>query len=191
MAKISLIKLILIAFIIYFLFATVQEATGSNKELIFDKLMTALMFGTLLIQYKRWKFPKTTIIIAVTAIMLHHLKLYGNFYLGIPFDHIMHFYGAFAFSLLIHHVLKSSFKGFNLYLYTILITIGAGAVIEMIEYIGYSTVGEGLGVLGFGAGDFGEWANSSWDLINNTAGSVFATIIMYIKNAVSKKYRNV
>lgn len=90
----------------------------------------------------------------------------------------MHFVGTFALALIIYQMIKPSQKNvFTTALITILITMGLGTIIEHQEFIGYSIIGEGEGILGYGAGDWGEWNNISWDLIYNTLGAIVAALL--------------
>ena len=49
-------------------------------------------------------------------------------------------------------------------------------MVEILEFVGYSFLGEGEGLLFYGTGDFGEWNNVSWDLISNTLGATSGSL---------------
>ncbi len=163
---------------LFFIWKGIKEFYSQNPELLFDNFLTIALLLILLFQYSKWKFNKLSVIIALSALGLHHAKLYGTFFYSIPFDRIMHFVGTFALALIIYQMIKPSQKNvFTTALITILITMGLGTIIEHQEFIGYSIIGEGEGILGYGAGDWGEWNNISWDLIYNTLGAIVAALL--------------
>ena len=84
-----------------------------------------------------------------------------------------------------------------------LASLGVGALIEQMEYIGYLKFGTGEGLLRFGGlGDTtvneeqlramdiigGGWINTMIDLNYNFLGSLIGLVIMHIANKL--KYRN-
>lgn len=178
MSKKSYFKLIIVLLIIIFTYRGILEFQGQNPELLFDNILTVILLFILLFQYHKWKFNKISMLIAFFALGLHHAKLYGTIILSIPFDRIMHFIGTFAFALLIFQMIKPYHKSiFNIAIYSILISMGIGTLIEHTEFIGYATIGKGEGILGYGDGDWGEWNNISWDLITNTMGAICAILL--------------
>ncbi len=189
MAKKSFLKFFIILLIILFTVKGIQEFYGQNPELLFDNILTVLLLFILLFQYHKWKFNKASMYSAILALGLHHSKLYGTVWYAIPFDRIMHFIGAFALALFVYQMLKPYHKSlFNIAFYTILISIGMGTLIEHSEFVGYSTIGEGKGILGYGDGDWGEWNNISWDLICNTMGALCAAVLCMLNHKPSKKW---
>ena len=90
-----------------------------------------------------------------TARMIEHSKR-----TGIPFDRIMHFTAGIALAFVFYQFLSKSGIKTNkiaLALLAIFIATGIASMTEIMEFIGYSFLGEGEGLLFYGTGDFGEW----------------------------------
>jgi uncharacterized membrane protein YjdF len=68
--------------------------------------------------------------------------------------------------------------------FAILAAIGLTSMNEIIEYFGAYFLGSGQGLLYYGAGDFGAYADTAWDLICNTLGALCAVIIMTSCNVI-------
>ena len=60
----------------------------------------------------------------------------------------------------------------------VILACGMGTFIEITEYFGYAYLGEGEGILRFGAGDEGEWNDAVWDMICNTLGAITGAVAM-------------
>lgn len=189
MSKKSYIKIIITFLIPFFTFKAITEYYGANPELMFDNIATVIFLFIIMFKYHKWKFSKFSMYSIFFALGLHHSKLYGQVYYTIQFDMIVHFVATFAIAMITYQLLKPYHKSlFNLAMYTILISLGMGCLLEITEYIGYNVIGEGEGILGFGKGDATGWNEQAldiiWDIICNTLGAITATIISLIK------YRN-
>ena len=123
------------------------------------------------------------------VLLLHHLKLYDYIFFNIiEFDMIMHFSGGFALALIYYSYFKNEFRGYSkakFAFFALLAAIGTTSLNEIIEYFGYYFLGSGQGLLYYGAGDFGAYADTAWDLVCNTLGAFTAVFLM----AVSGKMR--
>jgi len=188
----KIIKWIIISASVFFILWGIYLTFTKDYELIFDKFFTAAIALTALFLYQKIKLNLPITVVSLITILLHHLKLYGNFYLGIPFDRIMHFTAGFALVLIFYHYLYHSDKRKNpnrwkISILAILIAAGAASLIEIVEFVGYSSLGEGEGLLFYGTGDFGEWNNLSWDLICNTSGAILAALIFSVIKIKKKK----
>lgn len=180
----------LIGFIYFFIMGIMSIAEG-NYEIIFDKFFEAVLFMVLFLVHKKLKLSVWTIAIAASAIMLHDRYLYGNVYFGIPFDHIIHFVAGFAVCVLFYQILLNSYKKPNLIgvlLLSVVLAMGLTSSMETLEFIGYSFLGEGEGILFYGTGDFGEWNNMSWDMICNTLGAIAGAFAYSSFTVLRKKF---
>jgi len=182
--------------LIGFLFLFVKgiiSITEGNPELISDRFFEAGLFLLMFFFYKKLKLRIWTLAIAAFAIVLHHMYLYGTFYFGIPFDHIMHLVAGFAVCVIFYQILLNSYKKPNLIgilLLSIILAMGLTSGMETVEFIGYSFLGEGEGILYYGTGDFGEWNNMSWDLIDNTLGAIAGAIAYTSFIVIRKKFNS-
>ena len=87
----------------------------------------------------------------------------------------------------------------------LLASIGVGALVEQLEFLGFLKFGFGDGLLRFGGlGDTplteetlrdidligGGWINTMWDLIYNFIGALLGTILMYLIYLFKKDNEN-
>src|SRR3989344_1025958 len=156
----------------FFVLWGLQTIFTKNTEFIFDRFFAAALV------ILGWKWRKElqlnwkTALLGLATLALHHLKLYGNAYAGIPFDRIMHAAAGFTLAVLsykaIEHESKNHWKTAVLALF---LAFGIASSIEIIEFIGYGWFGKGEGLLFYGTGDIGEYNNVAWDLISNMVGA--------------------
>jgi len=186
---IDLIGLIAVFFFIVFGFLAVVLG---NKDYVFDRFFTAGLIFFIWLLHKRFHLKLWIFIVILFAITLHHLKLYGMFFFGIPFDRIMHFTAGFAIALLVYQYIKTNCHNltkWEIFFIAIFAAAGIASMMEIIEFVGYSFLGEGEGILFYGTGDFGEWNNACWDLICNTSGALIGSLSMMfiqIKKKIKK-----
>ena len=174
------------AFVFFVVWAFI--AVFTNPDLIFDRFLSAGMIVILYILYKKLGLRLGVILFGFFALLLHHLKLYGNFYYGIPFDRIMHLVAGIALALVIYNALETSdIPRPALVIISIFMAAGVASTMEIIEFIGYANLGSGEGLLFYGKGDFGEYNNVSWDLINNTLGAVIGSVYLFLWSRHEKK----
>jgi hypothetical protein len=173
--------LLLAGFVFFILWGIIAVVTGDNQY-IFDRFFSAGLVLVIFALCKSADLKLGVVIFALAVLLLHHLKLYGTFFLGMPFDKIMHFTAGIALGLLAYNYLlnRTNLKKLEILIISVLIAAGVGSIMEIIEFIGYSAFGEGEGLLFFGKGDFGEWFNASWDLMCNTVGAIGAGIFGYL-----------
>ena len=158
-----------------------------QTDFIFDRFFSAGLVLVIYLFYRYVGLRLGAVAIALFALFLHHLKLYGMFFFGIPFDRIMHFTAGLAIAILVYDFLrKSNIPSWGVVLIAVFVAMGAGCVMEIIEFIGYSLGGFGEGLLFFGKGDFGEFNNISWDLINNTLGAIIGAMLAFIYDSWKK-----
>lgn len=164
-----------------------------DKEFIFDRFFAASITLAVFFMYRKMKLSLTTLAFGAFTLMLHHLKLYKEEYLGIPFDHYMHFAGGFALALIfseyyINYEKKPNYT--KIFFISVCIAAGIGSFMEIIEFAGKSILGEGQGLLFYGDGDWGEYNNTAWDMINNTFGAVAASLVMIFSAKIKKRGRS-
>ncbi|MDO8642343.1 MAG: hypothetical protein Q7R76_01995 [Candidatus Woesearchaeota archaeon] len=158
---------------------------GADPDFVFDKFLSAGFFVLLLVFYERFRLNLKIIIPVVFAIALHQAKLYGAVFFGfIQFDMIMHVVGSFAVALVVYQWLIHEERSMQYWkkvaFLTILVAMGIGAVLEIVEYFGYANLPEGGGILHYGEGDEGGWSDTIQDMIFNAFGSLVAVVIMSI-----------
>jgi uncharacterized membrane protein YjdF len=190
-AEENIIKWITIAALLFFVAWGIYTTSTGDVEFIFDRFFTAAIILLALVLYKKMRVTLPIALVGFFALIIHHLKLYGNFYFNIPFDRIMHFTAGFAIALIFYQYFlsqgKKSSSRLKIALLSICITAGITSFMEIIEFVGYSSLGQGEGLLFYGTGDFGEWNNLSWDLICNTSGAVFASLLFSFYTIKNKK----
>ncbi len=176
-------KFILCVLIIYIIWTIITLIT-KDYELIFDKSLTVGIILLVYFLHKKHKFSWFALIINAIGATLHHIKLYGNFYFGIGFDKWMHLIVPFALCFMVYRIIdnlvekKNKRKITTIITLTILIVFGLACLVEIIEFIGYSVLGqgEGHGLLLYGEADYGEYFNTSWDIVCNLMGAIVGTI---------------
>jgi|SRR3989344_4862104 len=156
-----------------------------EPDFIFDRFFSAALFLLFFFVYKHLRLRIYQLIIGIIALTLHHLKLYGNVYVGLEFDMIMHFIGAFASSLIVYQYLSncdgiSCSNKMKTGLLAVLIVAGLGTFIEITEYFGYAKLPSGEGILHYGQGDEGDWADSVSDMMFNLLGAILGILITFL-----------
>ncbi len=165
--------------VIAFLCLAIYSTVTGDVEFIFDRLFSAAIIFFSLRVYKKTSIPPAVMYFGALVLISHHLKLYGNVYAGIPFDHWIHFSAGLFLGLALYgyfaKLTKSAALGIAL---AVLVSAGLGTMLEIVEFTGYSFLGKGEGILFYGSGDWGEWNNISWDLISNTFGAITGSVSM-------------
>ena len=172
-------------------------ALDRDPDFIFDRFLSAGFFLFFFFFYKKMGLRSLVLVIGVFALVLHHLKLYGNVYYGIPFDKIMHVIGGFALALILYQYL-SSCEGVGcssrvkLMAFAILGVAGLGTFIEITEYFGYAHLGNGEGLLFHGLGDGGsaslsDWADSVTDMMSNLLGAMMGAAVMVLAHFMKRR----
>jgi len=161
--------------IFFLVWGTISFFMGGDYS-VFDKFFCAGIALLALYLRKRMNMTWPVLWIGAGALLLHNLGLYGTTFLGVPFDRYMHFYGGFALAVIFSQYLHKE-KPLKAYILSVGIAIGIASLIEILEFVGYTFLGRGEGLLFYGTGDFGEWSNTCWDLISNTAGALAGAAI--------------
>ena len=177
-----IVKWITLAGFVFFIIWGIITIIVGDTGFIFDRFFSAGLVLVLYAFYHIMRLRLGVTIVALAVLLLHHLKLYGMFILGIPFDRLMHFTAGIALALIAYDYIsrRSSLKPTEVLVIAVLVAAGVGAIMEIIEFVGYSFLGAGEGLLFFGKGDFGEWNNASWDLMNNLFGAIVGAIYAFV-----------
>lgn len=163
-------------------------ATG-NIEFIFDGFFSALIIGFVLYLYRAIGIKPAVLLFGLLILISHHLRLYGNFYLRIAFDHWIHAASGIFLGLIFYNYFSKTIKNkAAIIALSLLISAGFGAIFEIIEFGGYLFVGASgsQGMLYYGSPDSLEYINIGWDLICNTLGALIGSSILLIKSWIWK-----
>lgn len=178
----------ILGIIVFSILGAYSIATG-DVEFIFDRLASALIIGFALYLYKKIDIKPSVLVFGLLILITHHLRLYGKFYLGIAFDHWIHFASGIFLGLVLYRYFSKIIKSkAAIIVLSILVSAGLGALFEIVEFIGYSFVGEsgGQGILFYGLSDFLEYNNIGWDLICNSLGALLGSLILLVKGRIWK-----
>jgi uncharacterized membrane protein YjdF len=149
-----------------------------NTGFIADRLLLAGISLAAVLLHKKLQMTVYSAVIGLVPVTLHSLGWYHTYWLGIPFDLFLHFSAGFAISLILFDCLKGQcLSTWHSALFAIMATAGLGSFLEIFEYLGFSYGGEGTGIFFYGAGDFGEWANATKDMIANTLGATLSVAL--------------
>ena len=181
-----LIIIIIFACIILFFISIALRSEFSYDFLA--TILIAILLYTLRIKLNQNRY---TIIFGLAALMLHNMGVFGIYGLSLGpfrFEHIMHLIGGLAGFVMSYHFVYRLTPGKRVFA-AILIAIGGGAIIEIIEYLGYGVLGAGEGLFFYGVGDYGDWANTSIDMINNLFGASIGAIIYALRSRKSRRLK--
>ena len=181
-------KLFYFLFLLSFILIIFYAFYSKNFEYILDTTVSIILLSVLFFYYQDFYLNKIIFILIFISLLLHDLGVFG-FYNKSPlffqYDHLTHFVGGFSLSILFVNLFNNLKTNKNLlFLLALLTALGVGSIIEMSEYVGYLTLGEGEGFFYFGGtGDVnydsigGAWINSSVDQIFNLFGGIFGLLI--------------
>ena len=164
----------------FMLWGAISLSIG-DIELVYDRFFTALLFFIGLVLYRRLHLRIPVVLFSIAAFTLHHLKLYGQTYFGwLEFDMIMHAVAGAAITMVAYSWLSQEelWSTLKVALIAALIAAGIASLNEVIEYFGYAFLGSGEGILFYGVGDFGEYADTALDLLSNAVGAVIGACAM-------------
>ncbi|MCX8146858.1 MAG: hypothetical protein N3D84_00090 [Candidatus Woesearchaeota archaeon] len=173
----KIIRAISIAgFSLFFVWGFITLFLG-NKELVFDRFYSAAIMLVGYFFYRKLHLKIKSVLFGGFVLFLHHLKLYGNVYFGIiQFDMIMHFLAGIALAVILYDCLSFGRSKKESAMLAFFVAIGICSLSEIMEYIGYYFLGPGEGLLFYGTGDFGEYADVCWDMICNSIGALVGVL---------------
>jgi len=181
------LKLMLWFTIIYLvLFAILAFIKGNYEFLYYISILSFLIF---IISYYHKKMHLTTqVLLGLTILGIMHV-LGGNIFISgmrlydfwliqniFKYDNFVHAFGTFVvtfvvYSLIQPYLTKKSFqKKFLMFIFLILITVGLGAINEIVEFFAVMFLGAAKTV--------GDYTNNALDLVFNLIGSIIASFII-------------
>ncbi|MBW3011701.1 DUF2238 domain-containing protein, partial [Candidatus Woesearchaeota archaeon] len=173
-------------FAVFLIWGIIELFAGNT--LAYDRLFSAAIALIAFFLYKRMKLSLAALLFGLFALVLHNAYFYGNFYFGIPFDRIMHFTAGMAVAFIFYEFMSTKkINKWGLMFLVIFIAAGITSMMEILEFFGYHYLQGGEGIFFYGTGDFGEYNNVSWDLISNTSGAIFASLLLFLKKYKYKK----
>ena len=203
MNKEKQIKIIYVIGVIIFLLFVVYSFLSNVKDYINDSIILLILITLIFLLRKHFDLSSLTFILLIVAFISHNSGVFGfynNSPLPIQYDHFTHFIGLFSISVLFFNFFKKYFSANKtnnilILLMILLASLGIGAVVEEVEFLGFLKFGTGDGFLKFGGlGDTqlteqnirdidiigGGWINTMWDLIYNFLGALVGVIFMYL-----------
>jgi uncharacterized membrane protein YjdF len=124
--------------------------------------------------------------IFATALVLHDLGAFGSYgqiYYGLEFDTYVHFYFGVAGGFIIARSLRGCFGlvGWQLWVGTVIVILGLGAIHELIEYASTLIMGPEKGMLKLNSPD--AKTDTQKDLLNNLLGTLLALTLYSLYRA--------
>jgi uncharacterized membrane protein YjdF len=187
---------------IYVIFAVFNYLKGS--QWVFDSIL-AMIFLTFMFIINKWlKLEKFGFVLFNIALLSHNLGTFGfyDWRWGIfAYDNIVHLLNSMVGAYIIFnfvarklHIRERQRVKFTvvdehkiIFIFLVLASVAMlGAVVEIIEFLGFMYLGPGEGILFFGAGDSGnvddiagQYIDTMGDIIVNTIGTIIGVILYY------------
>lgn len=157
----------------------VSDVILGNTDVLADRILIIIIGLSLLFMHRQLRLNMPVLLFGMVPVLLHSLGWYSIVFLGIPYDHYIHFFAGAAITIVLYRALaKDDHSGILL---AVCVTAGLGSFMEIIEFLGYKYGGAGSGILFYGAGDYGEWNNAVWDMLMNTVGALVGAVFLYLK----------
>jgi uncharacterized membrane protein YjdF len=166
----------LIAWVTTAIFITITFVADGPSTYRFAILFLApMLWGMLAARRKLALHPGHFLILAV-ALVFHNLGAFGLYrtsWLGIEFDGYVHYFFGFAGGFAMARALGYNFDltGWKLWVMTLLVILGVGAIHELIEFGSTIALGPEKGMLKSNDADFFD---TQKDLLNNMLGTITA-----------------
>lgn len=135
--------------------------------------------------FRDYQVPSYILIFVQAGIFIHFsgglivtdgFRLYDTFLIGIRFDKYVHFLNAFTAAIVINYVtylFDIQIPRFR-YFFIVLVVLGLGAIIEIIEYLVMLTIP---------SNGIGDYHNNMQDLIANLGGCTLFLVLLKLKTA--------
>jgi uncharacterized membrane protein YjdF len=128
--------------------------------------------------------------IFATALVLHDMGAFGSYgqeYYGLEFDTYVHFYFGVAGGFIIARALRACFglSGWQLWVGTVIVILGLGAIHELIEFGSTMLLGPEKGMLKLNSPD--AKTDTQKDLLNNMLGTLLALLIYSLFRRFAKR----
>ncbi len=160
---------------------------------IADSIIFIILTACLFVFYKQCRLDAVTFFMIVFAFTLHDLgafRFYANPPLPFEWDIVTHVVGIFAATLFLYNIIvdlaKKKHHSYVLFV-VVLAGLGAGVLIEFLEFYGFMTAGFGEGFLGRGFGDFdpaivsSDYIDTIQDLFWNFIGATAAFVVGFFR----------
>jgi len=146
-----------------------------------------LLWGVYLVR-ERWHIEPWQFGLFAAALLLHDLGAfgtYGHFYYGLEFDTYVHFYFGMVGAFVVAPALRLNFglSGWKLWVATVLVIMGIGALHELLEWVSTMLLGD-KGMLKLNDPDKFD---TQKDLGNNFDGCLLALAIYSIARCMSAR----
>ena len=199
--KKSLLIVFLVGVLIFLFFGIYSHFTV--REYLWDSISSLIIIVLVLFLRKPLHLRAYSLLLIILALAAHLSGVFG-FYnitpISMQYDHFTHFFGLFAVSTAIFHFLEPLFSwskknNFLVFMMILFCSLGIGAFVEQVEYVGYVSLGTGPGLFQFGGlGDTpfteenlrvmdmlgGGWVNAMLDLNYNFLGAFIGTLLLYL-----------
>jgi len=191
---------VLLFTIAYVLIYTIYYLSIKNYEFLWYILVLVFFFCLIFFTLGRTKFDYFILWglsiwgllhmsgggLIINGDVLYNLQIFHFFEMGdtyiLKFDQFVHMYGFFITALVAFHVLKGQIKTkpnwILIYIISALISMGLGAVNEMIEFIATISITEV---------NVGGYYNTLLDIIFNTIGAFLAIFVMKFRREKNAK----
>ncbi|MBW2969655.1 hypothetical protein KY309_02630 [Candidatus Woesearchaeota archaeon] len=197
----------LLIFLVMIPLALLTGVPGFIPDIVFFMVLVLFYYWT----YDAFRNNMPIFTLLVIGHLLHACGIFGWYNISpvpIQWDHLTHFFGTLPFALLFFRWagqwMDAKFltkKNLLLVIVVFFAAMGVGAMVELIEFLGYLSLGFGEGALMFGTGDGiaglggtdlidalgGGWINEGWDFVFNTFGILSGMFLMIILKIINRK----
>ncbi len=171
-----------VVFLVFSLLFLIISLSNQNYEYIYYNLFMVAGFLILFVYYEKIHLKAPLLAGLIILAFLHlaggnivikGLKLYQTSVLILPYDKIVHVFGAFVITLIAYNFIQESLvkkdrrKTILIGFIVLMIGIGLGAIVEIVEF---------LATLFFQNTIVGDYANNAADLVANSLGALIAVI---------------
>ncbi len=143
-----------------------------RSKWILDVLGSLIILGIFYKFYNKLHQDSISYFCLILVMVLHDLSFYGESIFGITFENYMHFFGGFTIAIIADRFFNEKLSKAKRFTMLVIFALGVGAIVEIIEWIGFIILGRGEGLFYFGVGDINAWHNTIIDLIFNAFGAI-------------------
>lgn len=178
-----------IAWITTAIFALITVVAHGPSTYRFAILFLAPMLWAVYFFRRRLQIHPLHFAILASALVLHNLGAFGSYnkkYFGLDFDTYVHFYFGFAGAFIVARALRYNFllSGWQLWVGTVLLILGIGAIHELIEYASTLMLGPEKGMLKLNSPD--ALTDTQKDLVNNLLGTLLALVLYSVFRSANR-----
>ncbi len=180
------INLLLVFSFLYVAFFLLNAVLHGNFEFFYYAIIVVALILFVNINYEKFHLSKS-VLFGLALLGFFHLlggswylggiRLYDHYFWIFKYDNFVHFFGGFVMLLISYSILSPYFKiiknkkPFAFAFILVIFTLGAGAVIELVEL---------LAVIFMNAGpQVGDYMNNAFDIVFNLLGATAASFVAY------------